>query len=628
MKKIKLKKLYSGLICFAAAFAMILSSGAVNSMNAYAETVTTTLAEMKQEGELIAVFTFDKEKPSITLVSPSGDKYTESSSGIEFAEGDNWCTFKITDAETGIWTVEYDRGENTEFDFSVTNGTEAIAIQNFTVNNISGTEAEVSFLSEMGSITEEYNYIISAVIGEDSGARELASGKAVLGEQTDLKVDLSKLSSYSGYKLLLEVYYEGATEVSDAVYSDSFSYANPNEGESVSDFKLYVDSAQGSVRVDWGEFADYRADGYAVICYADDNKDEPVYTSDLMTETACEFSYPFDTMKIEVELYKSTDSVLSKAISKTIDFENGEYLKINTEDVTNSAQAEIAYNAANDAILRVVVNEEEAIEYNISGQSTAGISLSQGTNSFYCEFEGENGIIYTASKEIYVSNITPEIILYENLSGKSFDKGTITVSGKAVNASKVTVNGNEITLSDNGEFSFEAEIKEKINNYLVEAESVTGNITNQNVELKLKSANGSILSNSSYLPLIVSLCASAVIIILGFVFLKNNPNSKVKGASKSINPRTNRIILVVADVLAIVTEVICVIKFIALYKIVNGIEFIRIAENSTAKALKYLNAETRGGIIIIALGVLIILLEIFTFAAFRKKILRKQKNKE
>ena len=70
MKKIKLKKLYSGLICFAAAFAMILSSGAVNSMNAYAETVTTTLAEMKQEGELIAVFTFDKEKPSITLVSP------------------------------------------------------------------------------------------------------------------------------------------------------------------------------------------------------------------------------------------------------------------------------------------------------------------------------------------------------------------------------------------------------------------------------------------------------------------------------------------------------------------------------------------------------------------------------
>lgn len=69
--------------------------------------------------DLAVMFTFDKEIVDIIFISPSGKRKTPSDSDVGYSSGDLWGTYRITDAEAGTWSVEYDLKSNSAIEYSI-----------------------------------------------------------------------------------------------------------------------------------------------------------------------------------------------------------------------------------------------------------------------------------------------------------------------------------------------------------------------------------------------------------------------------------------------------------------------------------------------------------------------------
>lgn len=113
---------------FILAVIMICMLVPVTALTAFAETETATLTTLETSGDLTVMFTYDSERPDITFISPSGDRYSEDSGEdvVESAHGDYWSTYKIINAEAGEWQVEYDKKSNTSLEFSIVEGEEGL----------------------------------------------------------------------------------------------------------------------------------------------------------------------------------------------------------------------------------------------------------------------------------------------------------------------------------------------------------------------------------------------------------------------------------------------------------------------------------------------------------------------
>lgn len=52
------------------------------------------------------MFTFDKENVDMTFISPSGEEITKGDPSLKWSDGDLWCSYRISDAEHGMWKVK------------------------------------------------------------------------------------------------------------------------------------------------------------------------------------------------------------------------------------------------------------------------------------------------------------------------------------------------------------------------------------------------------------------------------------------------------------------------------------------------------------------------------------------
>lgn len=83
------------------------------------DTKRAVLVTTMAENDLVVNFTFDKEIVDIIFISPSGKKLAIGDDGVAYADGDRWRTYRISDAEVGEWSVEYNLGENEFIDYSI-----------------------------------------------------------------------------------------------------------------------------------------------------------------------------------------------------------------------------------------------------------------------------------------------------------------------------------------------------------------------------------------------------------------------------------------------------------------------------------------------------------------------------
>ena len=546
--------------------------------------ITTT----SKQGDLTVLFTFDKEVVDIAFISPSGAKKTAGDSDVEYSAGDLWSTYRIHDAVAGKWSVEYDLGANTGIDYSIIEDDYGLWLQYFTPGEIAEDRLPVTFEADYESEDVYYRYEIYAVSTTDSEEISLVSdGSAKANEEKEAEMNLSHLSSDT-YVFRLEVYYQdGDVELFDSLQTEEISYTNPNEPESIENYKVLIDTDGFLCTVDWSDYAGWGDDAYRLNAEADG---ESIYSGKLERNvTESSFTFSSEVKSLTLKLSYKRNNMWSAATVKTIDLEQ-ENLSNASGEITSSGQLGLAYKVAKERPLHVNINGEEG-DYQVKEEGTLFFDLNEGNNTVYAEMETDNLVYYVVDTNVYCDFLPPEIKLYENLDGKTFYTDSAVILGKITGGDTLRIDGNVVEPDENGDFSCEVKLSLGENVVELEAEDANGNLVKRVLTLykDTNMVNGVEAKKGwlTFLPLFVSLFVSAVIILLSVLFLKKKDKTEKK---------KRRGLLVVWDVCIGLAEGICIWQFVSRYLFGNSMAYLELAEKSAAEAARYLRMERIFGI--------------------------------
>ncbi len=590
-----------------------------NTMVVRAEVVEAELITLEETQDFTVMFTYEGEKPEITFLSPSGVEYAEGitpETVLMSAHGEGWSTYKVIAAEAGTWSVRCDKKNNEYVDYNFVEEIDGLCIQNFNIVSIEEGKATVSFLVTMGEDESIwYDYSITAIAGEDQSAgKTLKNGGCYTGQDCEVTFTLD-LTSYTDYHLLLEVNAEQGLEMFDSMMSEPFSFENASTPEAMEDFTVLVNTSNNSCELDWRNYSKGWSSEYTVVVIADGDTENPVYLNQT-TETKDVFFYPEGAKKVTIQLYYHTGGAQSEPCSKELDLAAGEILQIMTPDITAGTQLELAYRTNAPVLLEVWLNEENG-QYNIEGASAIYLPLSIGVNTVNAQFAGSNNVTYQVSAEVFRDATPPILTLYENFDGMTFKDAEAVISGEVKNAVKVTINDVEVVLGENGKFEHTFALAEGANNVTIVATSEAGIGTSRSMQITRK--GGGIIAGSykNYLPLLISLGVSALIILYTLIFVRRKDKSKKK-------PLTYKRFAVKFGLLVFLLDVLCGAGYVYFYRYNTGRKYIELVKQSVSKAARYKDYEWYSlmGVVILTgvLGVnLLVGLLVKTFKKKREK---------
>lgn len=294
----------------------------------------------------------------------------------------------------------------------------------------------------------------------------------------------------------------------------------------------------------------------------------------------------------------------------------GEYLRLGMDEVTGSGQFILEYFTNMKRPISLSVSGVEESGLSLSGEGYLGVSLKQGSNTVYAVFEGDDNIFHVVDTEIYYDAYPPEINLYEDLDGKTYNNDRIEILGSISGGNILTANGENIETDASGEFSIPFLLNSGENVLTLEAFDINGNSTVQVLTL-YKPFSTEDLGNAGdcikFLPLFVSLLVSVLIIVWSILFLKKR-DRVIKNKRKQMI--TNWILL---DILFIVGEAFCIYKFLIFYANTKSLRFLEIAERSVSEAINCLRMKNFFGIASAAGFAICILLVLLTILVMKKQ---------
>lgn len=590
---------------------LILVCSFVFSINAYGETKEQSIVTLKEVQDLIVVFTFDVERVDIEFISPSGETFTRDDSGVQSEAGDLWASYKISDAEVGTWKVSYDLGNNTEIKYSTVNSSSGIILDTFTqgetVNDIISFHVKVVTDADI----TKYNYQLYAV--EESNQSEVIMDEGVLtmGEDETCEADLSALSSGT-YTFRMEVWaMDGELEVFDYGSIEGYDYTNKETPNTIEDFQVYVNESGLTLGVDWEEWSSYRDSGYYIL--VQDVDGNSIYEGELLSEVNhVDVTFPEGTTGLTVSLkYKSYD-IWSSYLTKTISLGTEEALYIEEGDTTGKSQVSLFYLTTEERTLYLEINGESS-EYFIEGEGYLGLNLASGSNTIYGIFEGEEHLFYCVEKEIFYDGYPPEIILYEDLDGATLSESKVHIIGKMNYGTVLTINGTEIDLSEDFGFDYEYALSYGENIVTLEASDANGNTAVQVLTLYRNMDEIPLASEGvkQYLPLLITLGISILLIIWSFFFLKKKEAKKEWAIWK----------LIVLEVIFSILTLISVVGYSIRFFTIRSIAFLEMAETSVTEAANYVFwQDVLGKVALVGLVISIVVLpQIIRIQSKKKK---------
>lgn len=558
-------------------------------MTVHAEEVEAELITIEEEKDFAVMFTYEGEQPVVTFISPSGVEYAEgisSEAELLSAHGEGWSTYKVISAQAGTWRVRCDKKNNEYVNYSFVEEIDGLCIQSFQIISIEDAEAKLSFDVTMGDDEQiRYNYSITAIAGEDESAGKLLKkGSAYTGETCEVSVDM-ELSSYENYRFLLEVTANAGMEMFDSMLSEQFSYVNSNTPQAMEDFYAKIDMSNSYCELNWKDFSVGRNNEYHLLVFGDGDTENPVYTNET-TNTEDGFYYPVECKTLNIKLYYKNKGVLSEPVIKEIDLINGEKLTIITGEITSGAQLELEYKTNEPALLEVRRNEESG-QYNITGTGSVYFPLKEGENSIEASFVGGDNITYVVRRDVFRNTTPPVLVLYENLDGMTFKNGEAVLNGEVKNTEKLTVNDMEVAIGEEGTFTYTLALTEGVNNVTIVATSPLGVSTSRNMQI-LSVAGGLQGSNrKEYLPLLVSLGISIVIILYTLLFVRK----KEKGTEKTRKPMTYKRLAISLGIWTALLDAISVAGYVYFYRLNHSRKYAEVVKESLSKAVRYMDYE-------------------------------------
>ena len=621
-----MKRCAVALLCFLLPCCLLAAGG---TLPAAAETKTQDLTTLDKAGDLVIHLTYEKGKPAaVSFISPSGTVYAEGSSDtavFQAAHGDGWSTYKIINAPAGKWQIRYDKGANDGIQVSVMKSTENLWIQSLKMTGLSGTTATVQFSTSYAGQKAAFQYTLYAVAGgsDGDGQRQLLTGTATSEETVTLLADLSSLSSYSAYRLRLEVYREqSGAELFDQAETEPFAYTNPNEAAPLSGMDVTVNTQQHVVKIDWKAYA-AGGNGYFISLTAP-GETEPFYYEDLesgVTSTAADYAASYSAFTIS--LYSRHNDVLSQPLVRSVTLPDASALRIDTPDVTNSAQAVVSHNFSGTQEVSMTLNDKKET-LNVSGKGALSVPLTDGENKLELTYSTAQGLSFEVTRAIYLDRIAPEIRLYEPLEAKTFAASKLVITGETEGNATLTINDQAVTLKDNGSFAFTVSLNTGENVIRLKAVDPAGNASVQVLTVNRRSfLAGGVQSAGGWmdwLPLMIAGGVSLLGIGAALLFFKKRPPKERK--PKPVKKGRALLGMVwTAGILTLLSAaggVLSLLRYLDLSRQVNSASYLTLAETSFRDAYLLLVSEQRwwtamwilaaAALVLLALTVLLILL--------------------
>lgn len=579
-----------------------------------AEPGRTLIAGMPGGQDLTVMFSFDQENVDITFISPSGSRISKGDERLEFAEGELWSTYRVTDAEAGDWWVEYDKGANDQIQYSVLEDSYGLWIQYVRLDGVADEKLTVSFRADWENGDIYYNYELWAVNSQDSSLSvKLSSGSARANQEKTVEASLASLNSGS-YTLKLEVNCrEGDAEIFDSMAGEEIDFTNAHLPDAMQGAAIYLDMSNHTCRLDWHDARNYDEKGYKVIVTGDS---EEIYHGELdssVTDTTV--VYPADGKALHISLSCKKKGLWSEPLVWELDLQSGEALYTSTGEVTGEGQVVVEYSVSGERMLTLSVNGETG-QFLLKESGQLGVSLQQGQNRVYGEFEGEGGIFYVLDKLVYYDALPPEIVLYDDPDGKTFFEDHVDIIGVIEGGGSLTVNGKEFALGEQGEFCCQLPLSPGENVAELKAVDSNGNASMQVLTLYRGGgfAGGTVGQGlREFLPFAVALLVSLIVILLAFLFMRKGENkSSVKTAPAAGKKRTLAKWVCTAAVLGIL-EAVCVWEYVRCCLFVRSVKYLEAAESSISEAARYLRfkkifgAGAIGGLVLFVLSLAVII---------------------
>lgn len=372
----------------------------------------------------------------------------------------------------------------------------------------------------------DFRYNVAVVTDISQDGKEVANGRGTTGEDVEMDIDMSRINTYTEYRFKITIEYEiDGKEGLAHGYSMVFPFTQENYAEDFSGRDITVDVSGMVVDINW---SNYRNGGDSVVLTVD--VDGTVDFEEVLPMYDDHYSYFFkkDAGVITITLKQVRDGLVSKGLTQTIDLKAKDKNKFYLEFPEDNAQFDSVwnvkyFNAKNNIIKWNTDNNN--YEKELNGSGSVVMDMEEDNKQLTVEYFDDDQVKWLYKFQTNAAVFAPTISMLEAYDGSKVDASKLTMVGKVddTNAT-LSLDGKEITKSDNGSFSVDVELKDGKNVFEIVATNAIGKSSKATITIYREGGSDSIIEEGSvikeYLPLIITLSVSIIMLILMFILTK------------------------------------------------------------------------------------------------------------
>ncbi|MBR6879722.1 MAG: hypothetical protein IKN14_01400 [Clostridiales bacterium] len=479
MKTAIVKKIITAALCFATA-ASILSALPASRVLAQQDVFMT----LEEQSDITIIVRFDTERPQVKFISPDGKTYEKYEDFDQVLEADNATYYNIEDASAGDWTIDFEKGGNSEVTVDVVPWHKPIDATALTVTLENAEDKKLPYINGVLSVDYEgnFNYILSAVVVDKDGnvtnSIPIDDGFVFSDGSEDMEFSVYPDMLPDGtYMLSAEVYAEDdtGTEVRDVIVAgQAFTITGSTSEGDIEKLTVIcnVGDSVADIYFDGEEFGS-SCDEYAVIVkQGDELLDQMLFEEDTFHDHII-----FDPQggEILVQINAQVDEI--GFVSWTLKFDPKMPVDVNitTPEKTADLNAVIEFDAHDKSLPGAIKIGDKSTSVMWSGKDKVQVGL-ENLEVNEIEIDVTDGqVTYTMNKRITADTIPPLIDIYGASGDMRTTEEKIVFAGATEAGAVLTVNGEKVELDKDGAFGLEKELQDGMNEFKFEATDDAGN---------------------------------------------------------------------------------------------------------------------------------------------------------